>query len=57
VYPKPFLDRIEPSARDIVQQLNRCSVEPTTVNEVVRRAMPVPDVCAGGVPLELAGTD
>jgi NADH-quinone oxidoreductase subunit M len=30
VYPKPFLDRIEPAAERIVEQLNENSVIPTT---------------------------
>ena len=32
VYPKPFLERIEPSAKKIVQQLNDASVLPESAD-------------------------
>jgi NADH-quinone oxidoreductase subunit M len=62
VYPKPFLDRIEPSARQAALRLAECTVDPRTIEELVRRHGPIPEnVCdLGGVlrrmgPGDLAG--
>ncbi len=45
VYPKPFLERIEPAARRAVIQLKACTVDPPQVEEQVFRHGPSPDPC------------
>jgi NADH-quinone oxidoreductase subunit M len=49
VYPKPFLDRIEPSAVQIVRQLRACSVEPAVVESETARSGPVPEPCSATI--------
>ncbi|MBA2313017.1 MAG: NADH-quinone oxidoreductase subunit M [Actinobacteria bacterium] len=41
VYPKPFLDRINPSAEQLVTRMRRCSVDGTT-------GASIPEACGGG---------
>jgi NADH-quinone oxidoreductase subunit M len=42
VYPKPFLERIEPSAAQVVRHLQACTVDPTVIESQVGRFGPVP---------------
>ena len=51
VYPKPFLDRIEPAATKVVRQLRTCTVEPAAVREQLDADAPVvgAEACAGSV--------
>jgi hypothetical protein len=41
VYPKPFLDPIEPAAERVVRHLNDCSVDPAAIEEAAELGEPL----------------
>jgi NADH-quinone oxidoreductase subunit M len=45
VYPKPFLDRIEPAAEQAVIRLKACTVDPQQVEQQVSRRELTPEPC------------
>ena len=49
VYPKPFLDRVEPAAEQVVRQLQACSVDPNVIESESLRNGPVPEPCAATI--------
>ena len=49
VYPKPFLERIEPSAAQVVRHLRACSVDPAVLQSQVSRNTPVPEPCSATI--------